>query len=250
MPFHSKRRTDPLSNEKYLPDLRSANFAEVQRNRRRAPSWIAGPSRASTEPRQKLPSAKLPTEFVAAMRQELGSLRPDGHASASERPPPPSGRAPRSSLRPPPPEKEWVVDEAASQAFLAAASALGAVRQEVLAETAGQLAELAAAIARRVIGHELSVDKSVVQRLVAEGLSALGAHDRVVVRVGERFASECDAIEQRFTQGGQRCEVIVDPLLDKFGCLIETDLGQVDESLETRLATLLQALKPDSETPS
>ena len=48
---------------------------------------------------------------------------------------------------------------------------------------------------------------------------------------------------------GARCEVEFDATLDAYACLVETEMGQVDESIESRLETLLLALKPESENP-
>ena len=82
--------------------------------------------------------------------------------------------------------------------------------------------------------------------MVREGLEALGKHDRVVIRLGQGFESQRASLEQRLLDRGARAEVRIEPQLPDHACLIETDLGQVDESVETRLATLLQALRPDS----
>ncbi len=123
-------------------------------------------------------------------------------------------------------------------------------RAEVLAQTASQLAELAVMIARRVIARELSIGAEVVHSLVAEGLDALGNHDRVLVRLGGGFSELRDDVQSRLLRNGASCEVRVDTSLAKWGCVVETELGRVDESVESRLATLLQALKPDSNPPT
>ena len=106
---------------------------------------------------------------------------------------------------------------------------------------------LAAVIARRVIARELTVRPELVLDLVREGLEALGKHDRVLVRLGPAFENQRAQLEQRLLDRGSRAEVRVEPQLHDHACLVETELGQVDESVETRLATLLQALRPDSQ---
>jgi flagellar biosynthesis/type III secretory pathway protein FliH len=40
--------------------------------------------------------------------------------------------------------------------------------------------------------------------------------------------------------------VRLDASLEEYGCVVETELGSVDESIESRIATLLNALKPDA----
>jgi flagellar biosynthesis/type III secretory pathway protein FliH len=140
-----------------------------------------------------------------------------------------------------------VVDPELTHAFEEAVELLALERQRVFEQTASQLAELAAVIARRVIAREISLRPELVFGLVREGLEALGKHDRVLVRLGAGFESQREMLEQRLLDRGSRAEVRIEPQLPEHACLVETDLGQVDESVETRLATLLHALRPDSQ---
>jgi flagellar assembly protein FliH len=140
------------------------------------------------------------------------------------------------------------VDPALIQALEQAVVLFAGERERVLSETAGQIAELAVMIARRVIGRELSLDPSLVRGLVREGIQALGEHDRVSVRLGTGFSPMQERIEEDLRTSGARLDIRFDASLEEYGCLIETELGQVDESIESRLETLLQALKPDPES--
>jgi flagellar biosynthesis/type III secretory pathway protein FliH len=139
------------------------------------------------------------------------------------------------------------VDPELLHAFEEAIELLGHERQRVFEQTASQLAELAAVIARRVIAREISLHPQLVFDLVREGLDALGRHDRVVVRLGSGFESQREALVQRLADRGSRADVRVEAQLPEHACLVETELGQVDESVESRLATLLHALRPDSQ---
>ncbi len=239
---------------------RRAKFAQVPATARRQPSWLPSSQRsASKRDSPSLKPPRLPSEFVDAVRQELGempqqerrSLRPSEAAGARQptiRPPtvpPPDAFA---AVEPGPATSALVasVDPELTQAFEQAVELLIHERQRVFEQTASQLAELAAVIARRVIAREISLHPQLVCDLVREGLEALGRHDRVVIRLGHGFESQRATLEQRLLDRGARAEVRVEPQLPDHACLIETDLGQVDESVETRLATLLHALRPDS----
>lgn len=242
---------------------RRAKFAQVTGNGgpRKHPSWLPGSQKAAHHghapppARRDSPSVRpppLPSEFVDAVRQELGDM------PAQERP---SLRPPRPATIPPP-ESFSVAEPAAPaspvhvpmavaqpelvEAFEEAVELLAVERQRVFEQTASQLAELAAVIARRVIAREISLRPELVFGLVREGLEALGKHDRVLIRLGTGFEAQRDMLEQRLLDRGSRAEVRVEPQLPEHACLVETDLGQVDESVETRLATLLHALRPDS----
>jgi flagellar biosynthesis/type III secretory pathway protein FliH len=139
------------------------------------------------------------------------------------------------------------VDPELNHAFEEAVELLAHERQRVFEQTASQLAELAAVIARRVIAREITLHPELVFDIVREGLEALGKHDRVVVRLGRGFETQRAALEQRLIARGSRAEVQVEEHLPDHACLVETELGQVDESVETRLGTLLHALRPDSQ---
>ena len=243
---------------------RRAKFAQVPTTARRQPSWLP----SAQKQRRESPSLKpprLPAEFVDAVRAELGempvqerrSMRPSeaigapSQAPGMMRPPtlPPPDQFP--ALEPNPitsaPAASLVVDPELTHAFEEAVELLTQERQRVFEQTASQLAELAAVIARRVIAREISLHPALVFDLVREGLGALGKHDRVLVRLGQGFESQRASLEQRLMDRGSRAEVRVESQLPEHACLVETELGQVDESIESRLATLLQALRPDSQ---
>jgi hypothetical protein len=237
-----------------------ARFADVTPRKLRAPSWVSAQrlpvNRLAETPSLKPP--RLPEEFVQAVRQGLE------HKTASRYPSPPSVMAPAAAApmephvdRAPASTRSHevlerfvpTVDPELNQAFQDAIEELARTRGEIVEHTAGQIAELAIAIARRVIAHELSLEPRLVLGLVNEGLEALGDWDRVRIRLGSGFADVEGELVQRLSRSGQRCEVMIDPGLGRHGCVVETDLGRVDESVEVRLATLLQALKPDSDAP-
>ncbi len=238
-----------------------ARFADVQTEKRRVPSWV--PSRAESERRNEpsLRAPRLPSEFVSAVRHELDqelssrsrtSLPPEGAPRRSERPqasmvPPAPAPAPLNEpvAAPPPP----TIDPALIEAFERAIVMLTEARERVLTETAGQIAELSALIARRVIGHELRLDPALVRGIVREGIDALGQHQRMTVRLGAGFGVAQEALAQDLERMGETFDIRLDPALEEYGCLVETELGQVDESIETRLETLLQAVDPEAEAP-
>ena len=100
-----------------------------------------------------------------------------------------------------------------------------------------------------MIARELALSPEILNGLVREALEALSDQDRVRVRVGCGFQAAVDGLEQELAARGARIQVVVERSLGDYACLVETDLGQVDESVEQRLEKLLEALKPDSEAP-
>jgi flagellar assembly protein FliH len=202
-----------------------------------------------------LASAPVPQEFVEAMRRSLreSSLPPSNVArelAANEEILERMSRSLRPSEMPPRPNQHAAEPSPALQrGFREAVEQLAGARGELLESTAAQLAKLATTIARRVIARELTLAPEIVEGLVREALEALSEDDAVDVRVGRGFVSAVDGLEQKLSSEFGRCRVTIDPSLPDYGCIVKTEFGEVDESVEKRLEHLLEALKPESEVP-
>lgn len=243
-----------------LHGAQRAKFAEVGSSARKVPSWLPGGSAVNerrSDAGSSLRPPKLPSEFVDAVRSELDheyaararkSLPAEPLLRRSEMPAPamPAAAPAAAAGEPQRVQEPAAPDPRLTAAFEQALSLLAHERERLLTDTAVQVAELALLIARRVIARELTLDPMTVRELVREGIEALGQHDRVVVRLGSSFASTREALEAELKLDGGSFEVRVDSSLGDYGCVVETDLGQVDESVESRLQTLLLALNPDS----
>jgi len=147
------------------------------------------------------------------------------------------------------PRVDTLVDEIAPRAEEEALSSLRGALARHEADRAGrsraleeQAVVLALVVARRVLAREVSLDPTVVRALVREGLEALAESERVVVRVGSFFGEAREVLEADLRRARVRAEVLIDPGLGETGCLVETEVGSVDESIETRLSNLLDVL--------
>jgi hypothetical protein len=140
---------------------------------------------------------------------------------------------------------EDLVPRAEEEAVLAIGSAIeqfAAERAQSLRDAEQDLIELVRVICRRIVLRELSLGTSVIEGLIQEGLEALGGGDRVTVKLGHFFTNTKDGISDNLQHKGIHCVVQIDPDLPPHGCLLTTELGRVDESVETRLDVLLSGL--------
>jgi vacuolar-type H+-ATPase subunit E/Vma4 len=218
--------------------------------------------------------SRPPSQFPAALSRHApksvapGSIAPAPQGLAS-RPPPPSQFPPGFSLSPPAPPSmppipdlpvpelgsvatrrrdtliEDLVPRAEEEAVLAIKTAIEQFAEErarALEQSEKDLVELVKVICRRVVLREVSLSSSVVEALVQEGLSALGGGDKVHVRLGPFFSDALDHISENLRHRGIDCTVSIDPAVGAHGCTLETELGRVDESVETRLNVLLASL--------
>jgi Flagellar assembly protein FliH len=151
---------------------------------------------------------------------------------------------------PPPPKRPDTLfdelipraDEEAVTAIREAVEGLVASRATMLRESEREVVELARIVAERVIARELSIDPRIVQGLVREGLGALSANDRVRVRLGSFFNEVRGDVETAIRRTGLEVTVEMDATLGAYGCIIETQWGAVDESIEQRLRIMLERL--------
>ncbi len=259
---------------------RRAEFANVGPERKiKKPRWLS--PRESTVPPPPRPGASqsparppatpslrpapVPKEFVQAVRRELRTM--PAHSTPATSPElardlaesemlaarmarslrpselPPGFSVPSLAAEPKP------ADPVLERAFRSAIEEMAKTRAQVLEAAAGQLAALAAIIARRVIARELTLAPGILEDLVREALEALSDQDRVRVRVGRGFQGAVDGLERQLALRGNEFRIFVEDGLGDYDCVVETELGQVDESVEKRLEKLLAALKSESEAP-
>lgn len=232
--------------------MRAVRFADITPGRRKTPSWVAPPRGDAGVQVVTLRPPRVPSGLEPA-GGELEGADPDVSemrlAAAVEAPP----TAPQAEPAPAAPVAERrsdtfideiapAVDDEALATLTRAVREITTLRDEIFATTEQQLVELVGLVVRRVVAREVSVNPRLLRGLVREGLEALGAHDRVAVRIGPGFADVRRELETELSQEGTHCAVSVDASLDRFACIVQTELGQVDESVESRLSALLDAL--------
>lgn len=234
--------------------LRLAVFADRSHSRERPPEWmvqspagiLAGsgvfPLHSDGDRSSTGAEPQVTPEPVPSQRSIL-------HGVAAE---PAHGRPP--SVIPPapavvqPPQCVPVPDKALTECLNRSLEELSQLRQKLLRDSEEQLVALAIKIARRVVGRELSTDSRIVAALAMEGIEALANRDQLTVRVGPWMDDDdFESLQVRLQAHSPGCRVVRDPDLGPGGCVVETDLGRVDESLNTRLANIASVLLPGAQ---
>jgi len=137
--------------------------------------------------------------------------------------------------------------EMGQKAILEATQNIVEAHECMVAEWCDRTVELAILVARRVVARELQTQPHIVTDLVREGLEVLNVRDKVRVHLGHEFAVLKDALVAHYSAMGTLIEANVDSTLPAYGCVVETEIGSVDESIESRLSTLLEALAANQE---
>jgi flagellar assembly protein FliH len=245
-------------------DLHAASFRDVSRTGRVDLSWAGGSNgdvvslRPPRVPAIGAVGHAFDTDRKDAEDDEVSGLHPAPPYPEEHETPMATHEEPLADAAPvvEPRRTDTMIDDivprAEEEAFVAIREAVAraeAVRDRQFAEAEERLVALALLVARRVIAREVSLDPGVVRGLVREGIAALGEQDRLVIRVGTFFAEMREELEQMLAGSKLKCEILVDATLGQSGCVVETDLGSVDESIDARLANIIDSLSSDGRRP-
>ena len=105
---------------------------------------------------------------------------------------------------------------------------------------------LALAIAAKIVRHEIAINKDVVLSIVKEALKKLVDYDRVIIRVSPSDYQFLKTQKHQFLHLVENKETMTfeeDETILSGGCLIETNLGDIDARIEKQLETVEEALR-------
>jgi flagellar assembly protein FliH len=122
------------------------------------------------------------------------------------------------------------------------------VKKDICFNAEKETVELALAIAKKVVGHEAATKKNLVLRVVKKALKKVEDHDRIVIRINPSDLEVCrdtkfqlsDLIDNK---GNITFEE--DDKIHRGGCVIETNLGDVDARIEKQLRVLEETFKSE-----
>jgi flagellar assembly protein FliH len=118
---------------------------------------------------------------------------------------------------------------------------LAEVRRSMIRETERQMVQLALSIARRIVRREVAIDSELTLTMARVALERLGDSTAVTIRLHpEDFQATCRQCEALFT--GSHVTVTPDPAVARGGCLVQSDFGYVDASVDAQFQELARAL--------
>ena len=121
---------------------------------------------------------------------------------------------------------------------------LAEVRLAMIRQTERQMVQLALAIAKRVVRREVMLDRELTLTMARVALDRLGNSTSVTIRL---HPDDFHATVRRHDDlhAGQRVTVVADPAVSRGGCLVESDFGYVDASVDAQFHEIARALLVD-----
>jgi flagellar biosynthesis/type III secretory pathway protein FliH len=138
--------------------------------------------------------------------------------------------------------------DAAREGQAEAGALLVAARQragQVVDEAREELTRLAVGIAGKLLGEELRLHPDRVALVVGQCLRQAGAARRVVIRVNPADAPAVEGAARALRELSEAEVLHVEPdaAVPVGGCVLDTEIGQLDGRLETQLKMIQRALE-------
>ncbi len=145
----------------------------------------------------------------------------------------------------------------AEEQFLATLQSLQSIlgdidrlREDILKNSSEDMIRLIIAIARQVIRTEISIQPEIIVNTLGEALQVAVRSDECVVRIHPddlEFVSSAKADFMSRINDLKNISIETDPRISRGGCVIESDYGKVDATVETQLEEIYQHLSASSD---
>lgn len=109
------------------------------------------------------------------------------------------------------------------------------LRDQILAQTEGELVELALRIAQQVLATDVETQRDFTTRMADHALRLLREADAVTLRVGPTDKQAIEAKHPELLAEATVIRIVEDASIKLGGVVAECNLGQVDATLESRL---------------
>ena len=122
--------------------------------------------------------------------------------------------------------------------FEQAKEELEKVRGQIYSRVERETVELALAIAKKIVFHEVKTDREVILRVVREALKRTNEASSVKIRINSADFNILKNNENMFSAEMNSLEnlhLIKDDRINDGGCMIETEMGEIDARIETQL---------------
>lgn len=133
----------------------------------------------------------------------------------------------------------------ATQALASALEEIGRLRKSILANSTDDMLRLVLVLSEQVIRSELKTDSEIIVRIIQQALHSAIKSDAFHIKVNPddfELVNERKPLFLASISGMKNITFEADPEVARGGCLVESDLGQVDATLEVRLNEIREQL--------
>ena len=130
--------------------------------------------------------------------------------------------------------------------LMGAITNLREARDSVVKSAETQLVELSLLIAEKIIAKKIETDPELINSVIEDTFDKISGSDRIIFKINPADADAVSAfqptIESRLV-GVEKITIQQDSTIQQGGCIIETDLGFVDVTIQEKLNLIIQTFK-------
>ncbi len=133
----------------------------------------------------------------------------------------------------------------AAQALAMAAEELSRLRDSQAKNSSNDMLRLVFAVAEQIIGREVSADPAIVATIIEKALQASVRSDQYRIAVNPADLETVNQQKPLFlasVSGLKNLSIETDATITAGGCRVDSELGDVDATIETQLDTIKEAL--------
>ena len=123
---------------------------------------------------------------------------------------------------------------------------LNRIREETFQQIEKEVVELALAIAQKVICHEIAIDRETVVCVAREALAKVDDPGKVTIKMSPsdlQFINETKYQLSNLISNVDNITLEAEDSIQSGGCVIETDLGEIDARIEKQLQAVEQSFR-------
>jgi flagellar assembly protein FliH len=119
---------------------------------------------------------------------------------------------------------------------------LGKLRSSLYMQVEREVVKLAVEVAKKIVHREIQVDKDIIQTLVRVALSHVAEKSAVTVHLSPQDHNHLLALRDELSQSeGRDISLLADKSIERGGCLIQTECGDIDARIEEKFREVEQA---------
>lgn len=109
--------------------------------------------------------------------------------------------------------------------------------------------DLSLAIAKKIVGNEIMTNKNIITHIVKEALKRVEGHDHITIKVNPSEIDTLNNAKNEINEIVQCMEKVViegDDEIAAGGCIIHTNIGDIDARIERRFDIVEEAFKQET----
>ncbi len=122
-------------------------------------------------------------------------------------------------------------------------SELAKLRKQIFIDSEREIVELALAIARRIICHEVTLNKNTVIDVTREALKEIEDHEKIKIRLKPEDLECFENADSNPICNNENVTFEAEEKISSGGCVVETDAGAFDARIEKQLQAVEEALR-------